>query len=86
MMLDVGSSWRQKNTGRVTIQRENKLEAERAAQDLVSRGYKIIKTGSHGDNYHAGFRSGEVLSTSYKSEESYGPSCKYFIVLERKEG
>lgn len=76
MMLDVGSSWRQKNMGRVTIQRENKLEAERAAQDLVSRGYKIIKTGSHG----------EVLSTSYKSEESYGPSCKYFIVLERKEG
>ena len=85
MMLDVGNSWQRKNTGRVTIQRGNKAEAERAAQDLVARGYEIISEGSHGDNYHPGFRSGEVLTTSYKSEMSYGASCKYFIVLERKE-
>lgn len=85
MMLDVGNSWQRKNTGRVTIQRGNKAEAERAAQDLIKRGYEIIKTGTHGDNYHTGFRSAEVMDTSYKSEQSYGASCKYFIVLERKE-
>lgn len=39
MMLDVGNSWQRKNTGRVTIQRGNKAEAERAAQGTYEPVY-----------------------------------------------
>lgn len=83
MLIDPGNPWRRRNTGRVTIQRCNKVEAERAAQDLVERGYEIISSGTHGDNYHAGFRSSEVLETGHKSAESYGSKCEYYIVLQR---